>query len=276
MHVGLIAGGGALPHNIVKGAEAAGYPVHVAAIEGSAGAGDFATPARAFPIASFGAITKYFRKAGVTHVCMAGNVARPDFSSLKPDLKALRHFPNVARAARHGDDALLRALADAFEAEGFSITAPQELAAHLLVPEGTLGRVVAPKGAREDILKACETARAIGRLDIGQAAVVCNGVVLAVEAQEGTAAMLARVVELPAAIRGTPTLRNGILAKMLKPSQDSRTDLPTIGLETVELADRAGLAGIVVEAGNAFILDRDAAVEAADAANIFILGLPQA
>ena len=271
----VIAGGGALPLHVVEGAKAAGIPVRVAQLAGQGSSGRFGVTTREFPLAAFGALSQWLRDGGTTHVCFAGNVARPDFGQLKPDRKALKYMPSVAKAARRGDEALLQAVVAAFETEGFAIVPPQELAKHLLAPEGRIGRVTIPAGAREDILKACETAREMGHLDIGQAAVVCDGVVLAVEAQEGTAEMLRRVGSLPAAVRGTPDLRKGILAKMLKPKQDGRTDLPTVGVETVELAAAAGIAGIVVEAGKAFILDREAMVELADREGMFVMGLPE-
>ena len=274
MNLGVVAGGGALPLQVVEGAKRAGHSVRVAQLAGQGDPARFDVNVREFPIGSFGALTGWFRDATVRHVCLAGTVERPDFGSLKPDLKAVKYLPSVAKAARQGDDALLQSLMRAFEAEGFTVVAPQDLAEHLLAPEGQIGAVTIPKGARDDILKACEVAREMGRLDIGQAAVVCDGVVLAVEAQEGTAEMLRRVAKLPPSVRGTTSLRKGIVAKMIKPGQDSRVDLPTIGLETVQLAASAGIAGIVVEAGKAFILDREAMVQAADREGMFVMGLP--
>jgi DUF1009 family protein len=274
MKIGVLAGEGQLPVHVVAGAEAAGHPVRVVQLEGFGEAARFDVPTMSFTLGAFGAMTRWFRDHGVTHLSMAGNVSRPDFSKLKPDLKGLKKLPAIAAAGRKGDDALLQAVVAAFESEGFAILPPQQLAANLSAPEGHLGEHKSTY-ARDDIIKACETARGIGALDIGQAAVVAGGIVLAVEAQEGTANMLRRIVRLPEEVRGTPAARKGVLAKMLKPGQDGRVDLPTIGLETVELADRAGLAGIVVEAGAAFVLDRKAAVAHADAAGLFILGLPR-
>ena len=278
MRVGVIAGGGPLPVAVVQGARQAGHAARVAQIAGEGDPARFPTGSdvQSFPVAAFGAYTRWFKSEGVTHICLAGTVSRPDFASLKPDMKGLKYLPRVVRAARDGDDALLRALIGALEAESFMVIPPQDLVANLLAREGVLGRVEVPPGARGDILKACTVAREMGRLDIGQAAVVCDGVVLAVEAQEGTAAMIARVAELPEALRGTPDLRNGVLAKMLKPGQDARVDLPTLGPDTVSACDRAGIAGIVVEAGRAFILDRAEVIARAEAAGIFLLVLPEA
>ena len=122
--------------------------------------------------------------------------------------------------------------------------------------------------------KACKVARAIGELDIGQGAIVCRGLVLAVEAQEGTDEMLRRVGRLPQEIRGNPSEREGVLAKMVKPGQETRVDLPTIGPETIRLAAAAGLAGIAAEGGQAFVMDKEKVIKMANEAGLFVLGLP--
>jgi hypothetical protein len=140
------------------------------------------------------------------------------------------------------------------------------------MPVGSLGDVEPSKAHKADIDKALETAAAIGALDIGQGAVVCNGLVLAVEAQEGTDGMLERVAGLSPEIRGSAKTRAGVLAKCLKPQQEVRIDLPTIGVDTVERAARAGLAGIVLIAGQAFVLDQDQVKKSADAHGLFVFG----
>jgi UDP-2,3-diacylglucosamine hydrolase len=127
-----------------------------------------------------------------------------------------------------------------------------------------------------DVERALQIARDIGRLDIGQGAVVCDGLVLAVEAQEGTDAMLGRVADLPAAIRGAPDAPRGVLAKTPKPIQEERVDLPTIGLGTLHAVARAGLAGVVGEAGRLLVLDREAVIGLADELGVFILGVDSA
>jgi len=273
MHIGLIAGGGNLPKHVVLGAKQDGHDVSVIALKGFAETSDFET-AKAFGIAEFGKMTKALKKAKATHVCFAGIVKRPDFKSLKPDLKAMFHMGGAVKAAKQGDDALMRYLLDLFEREGFNVIAPQDVCKSLLLPEGILGSVHLAEIHKDDAQKACETATKIGALDIGQGAVVCQGVVLAVEAQEGTDAMLKRVAKLPAEIRGSALDRKGVLAKMVKPTQETRIDLPTIGPATIENAAEAGLAGIVAEGGRAFIIDRAQVIQLADAAGIFIAGLP--
>lgn len=274
MKVGLIAGGGELPFAVIEGCRAAGHDVYVIALAGTHVDLPPDVEFLTFDMAKLGRITKTFKKMDCTHICFAGNVERPDFTSLKPDFKGLRRLPGVISAARHGDDALLSYLLSSFESDGFKIIAPQDLCAHVLMPGGHLGSVEMASVHRHDSEKACRIARQIGALDIGQGAVVCEGLVLAVEAQEGTDNMLRRIATLPESIRGTPAARRGVLAKMVKPGQETRVDLPTIGLKTIELADAAGLAGIVTEGGRSFVFSKAQLTLKADAAGIFIAGLP--
>ena len=273
MHIGLIAGDGDLPKHVVQAAQKDGHEVSIIALEGFAQASDF-EGAKSLGIAEFGKMTKALKKANATHVCFAGIVKRPDFKRLKPDLKAMFHMSGAIKAAKQGDDALMRYLLSLFEKEGFQVIAPQDVCKSLLLPEGILGAVSLAEAHKEDAKKACEIASKIGALDIGQGAVVCQGVVLAVEAQEGTDAMLKRVADLPAEIRGSGAERKGVLAKMVKPTQETRVDLPTIGPATIENAAAAGLAGIVAEGGRAFIIDREEVIALADAAGLFVAGLP--
>ena len=274
MKIGLIAGQGKLPHYVLEGATTAGHQAIVVGLKGVTNPDMFSVDVKAFGLAEFGGMVKYFKREKCSHVCMAGIVERPDFSALKPDMKGLKYFPGAVAAAKRGDDALLTYLVSIFEKEGFQIVSPQSLCEELLINEGHMGAAKLTVADRDDALKACEIASYIGAKDIGQGAIVRDGVVLAVEAQEGTDAMLQRVANLPAESRGARTVRRGVLAKLVKPSQEDRVDLPTIGPETIRLAAEAGLAGIVVESGRAFCIDKVDAIAAADSAGLFIVGLP--
>ena len=271
--LGLIAGGGGLPVEIAEHCERSGRPLIVIRLKG------FASPELApyagaeVGIAEIGKCIKALRRAGCEAVCLAGIVTRPDFASLVPDLRGLKLLPKAIAAARQGDDALLRLLVSEFEKEGFEVQGAHEVMDDLSLPTGYLGSRTASEDDLEDVQRALEVARAVGRLDVGQAAVVAQGLVLAVEAQEGTDAMLARVAELPGHLRGRPGAGRGVLAKAPKPIQETRVDLPTIGLATVQAAARAGLAGIVGEAGRLLVLDREAVIALADELGVFILGV---
>jgi len=271
--LGLIAGGGALPLALAAHCQAVGRPFYVIRLL------PFADPALAAyeggeaGIGEIGRVARLARKAGCEALCFAGSVRRPDFASLKLDFKALIALPGALAAARRGDEALLRYVTGVFEREGFAMEGAHEVRGDLALDLGALTGCTPNAAHADDIAKALRVARAIGALDIGQGAVVCDGLVLAVEAQEGTDAMLQRVAELPAAVRGSPERRRGVLAKVAKPIQQERVDLPTIGLATVEGAARAGLAGIVGVAGRMLVVDREAVAAAADAAGVFVVGV---
>jgi hypothetical protein len=271
--LGLIAGGGGLPVEIAEHCERAGRPLFVVRLKGFAGPALAPYAGAELGLAELGKCIKALKRAGCEAVCLAGIVKRPDFSALVPDLRGLAVLPAAIAAAAKGDDALLRLLVGEFEKEGFAVEGADEVMGDLSLPAGPLGRHAPDAAATQDVARALEVARAIGRLDVGQSAVVCRGLVLAVEAQEGTDAMLTRVADLPLAIRGAPGAACGVLAKAPKPIQETRVDLPTIGLATVRGAARAGLAGIAGEAGRLLVLDRDETVTLADELGLFILGV---
>jgi DUF1009 family protein len=271
--LGLIAGGGGLPLEIAEHCRRVGRPIFVIRLKG------FAEPALAgfdgadVGLAELGKCIKALKRAACQAICLAGRVTRPDFSQLTPDLRGLAALPGAIAAGRKGDDALLRFLVGEFEKEGFVVEGAETVMHELSLPLGPLGRHAPSPEELADAERALDVARAIGRLDIGQGAVVCNGVVLAVEAQEGTDAMLARVAGLPGELRGHAGDRRGVLAKAPKPIQETRVDLPTMGLATVRGAATAGLAGIVGEAGRLLVLDRADAIALADELGLFILGV---
>jgi DUF1009 family protein len=274
--LGLIAGGGGLPVEIAEHCERSGRPLFVIRLKGFAGDGLAPYAGAEVGLAELGKCIRLLRQAHCEAVCLAGQVARPDFTTLVPDLRGLKALPGAVLAAGKGDDALLRFLVGEFDKEGFAVEGAHEVMEDLSLPAGLLGARGPSERDRTDADRALAVAREIGRLDVGQAAVVCRGLVLALEAQEGTAAMLQRVGDLPEAIRGKPGAAAGVLAKAPKPIQETRVDMPTIGLATVQAAARAGLAGIVGEAGRLLVLDREAVIAAADELGLFILGVEPA
>jgi UDP-2,3-diacylglucosamine hydrolase len=270
--LGLIAGGGNLPVEIAEHCLRSGRPLFVIRLKGFAGADLEPYAGAEVGLAELGKCFKALKRAGCTAVCLAGQVNRPDFATLMPDLRGLAALPAAIAAARKGDDALLRMLVGEFEKEGFAVEGAHQVMDDLGLAAGPLGRLAPSPEQMADVRHAMDVARAIGRLDAGQAAVVCRGLVLALEAAEGTDALLARVADLPEALRGTPDAPLGVLAKAPKPAQETRVDLPTIGPATVEAVARAGLAGIVGEAGHLLVLDREAVIALADDLGVFILG----
>lgn len=271
--LGLIAGGGRLPYELASFCRRAGRELFVVRLKGFAEPEMEAFEGAAAGIAEFGRCLDLLRRAGCGSICLAGIVKRPDFNALKPDLRGLSIVPGAIAAARHGDEALLRYMLQLFEKEGFRVEGAHEVMRELTLAAGPLGMLRPHAEALEDALKAMRVAAEIGRLDIGQGAVVCAGLVLAVEAQEGTDAMLRRVAELPAEIRGRPEARRGVLAKAPKPIQDHRVDLPTLGVKTLEGAAAAGLCGVVGEVGGMIVVDRDAVAREADRLGLFVWGV---
>lgn len=273
--LGIIAGLGDLPVTIADQARERGESVYILRIAG------FEEPRLAdYPgeVVGFGEIgrqMKLLKSAGCEKLVFAGIVKRPDFSALKLDMRGARLLPKVLMAARKGDDALLRVMVETVEKEGIKVIGAHEANRDLTMSRGVLAGPQPSEAALGDARRALQVAREVGRLDIGQGCVVCDGLVLAVEAQEGTDAMLARVSELAEEVRGREGARRGVLAKAPKPIQERRIDMPTIGPSTLEGAARAGLAGIVLEPGGALVLERDALIARADALGVFILGLDQ-
>ena len=266
LKIGLIAGGGDLPHEVVRDALGQGYEIYVAALRSFSEPSDFAVASDAFGFIEIRALIKRFKRENCSHVTFAGNVSRPNFSTLKPGIRDIPLLAKVVKAATKGDDGLLKFMVSLFENEGFEILAPQDICGSSLIEAGPLGKIKPTKEHRADSEKAMRVAELMGVEDIGQGAVVHKGLVLAVEAQEGTDKMLERVAALPREICG------GVLAKCLKPGQEARVDLPTIGVKTVELVAEAGMSGIVLVTGKAFVMNRAEVIKLADKNGIFIFG----
>jgi DUF1009 family protein len=272
--VGIIAGGGALPVRLAEQCARTGRTYFVARIEGLADPALADHPGASFPLGAMGARFAALKAAGCTAVVMAGLVKRPDFAALKLDARGAAMLPRLMAAAVKGDDALLRVLAEECEREGLQVLGAEAVFDDLLAPQGVFGACAPSHENMQDIAKGMMIAGALGGFDIAQGVVVCRGLVLAVEAAEGTDAMLARLCALPETIRGRPGAPAGVLVKRAKPGQDRRLDLPVIGAATLTGAKAAHLAGIAVEAGGALVIDRAALTGAADAAGLFLFGAP--
>ena len=232
-------------------------------------------PGAEIGMAELGKALAALKSAGCNAVCFAGTVNRPDFKSLKPDFKGATLLPGIIAAATKGDDALLRKILSVFENEGYAVEGADDILGGETLAHGPLGAVTPTPDQLSDLRKALYVAEKAGELDIGQGAVVCDGLVLAVEAQEGTDAMLTRVASLPADLRGSPGAPKGALGKAPKPIQDLRVDMPVIGTRTLELAAAAGLAGVGGVPGCLILIDRAALIETADRLGLFVWGEPR-
>jgi DUF1009 family protein len=271
--LGIIAGGGELPRAIAHSARGGGREVFVLAINGTTDEWAKEFPSEWMSLGEPGRAFKAFRAHGCSDITLAGKVQRPRFSDLRLDTKGMMIAPRVIAAALKGDDALLRSLVDMFEREGFRVVGAAEAAPDLIAKLGIMGRVNPTSENQADIAHGLKVARALGALDVGQAAIVCEGLTLAVEAAEGTDAMIARILSLPEHFRGVPGRPRGVLVKAPKPIQDGKTDLPVVGVATIRNVHSAHLAGIAVEAGGALIVDRSAVVAEADKLGVFLAGI---
>jgi len=268
--LGIIAGGGELPVAIAQSARDAGRDVLVLAMAGADE--ELSNFSREdIGIGELGKTLSLLKQHGCNEITLAGRVSRPDWSTIRLDTRGALALPKVAAAALKGDDAIMRTMIGIFEKEGIRVVGTADAAPDLIAVAGVYGRHKPSEQSLEDIKLAREVVRQMGTLDIGQATAVCEGLVLAVEAAEGTDAMLERIPSLSKNQRGTPQKRRGVLVKAPKPNQERRVDLPVIGTRTVELAAAGGLVGIAVEAGGALVLRKDRLVQLADTLGLFIM-----
>ena len=265
--LGLIAGGGQLPGLVIEACVASGRSLHVIALEGHADPaviGPF--PAEWIRLGEAGSGFAKLKKAGAVEVLMAGHVRRPSLSELAPDFRTAAFFARIGFKAL-GDDGLLRAVTAELESEGFRVVGVDDVLDDCLMPQGPLGPLLPDAQAVADIERGVQVVTLLGRADVGQAAIVQQGIVLGVEAAEGTDRLIARSADLARDGLG------GVLIKLRKPSQDRRVDLPTIGVRTVREASAAGLRGLAVEAGGALVLGRQAVAEEAERLGLFVIGV---
>jgi DUF1009 family protein len=273
--VGVIAGGGAMPFAVADSLAARGISPVLFALKGAC------DPVRAekfrhhwISVGQVGRATRLFREEGCRDLIFIGSLVRPALSEIRLDLGTLRVLPHVMTAFRGGDNHLLSGVGRILETQGFRMVGIKDVAPDLLMPEGSIARATPSASAIADIARGRDVLGALGPFDIGQAAIVIDGHVVAVEDIEGTDGLLARVARLREAGRIRAKSARGVLVKAPKHGQDLRYDLPTIGAKTVEGAANAQLAGIAVIAGNTIAADAQAMIEAADRAGLFVQGLP--
>jgi UDP-2,3-diacylglucosamine hydrolase len=273
--VGVIAGGGAMPFAVADSLAARGIAPVVFALKGAC------DPVRVerfrhhwISVGQLGRATKLFRSEGCRDLIFIGTLMRPALSEIRLDWGTIRVMAKVMTAFRGGDDHLLSGIGRILEQDGFRMVGIRDVAPDILMPEGGIARAAPDPAATADIARGREVLRALGPFDIGQAVVVIDGHVVAVEDIEGTDGLLARVARLRDERRIRAKAGRGVLVKAPKSGQDLRFDLPAVGPKTIEGAARAGLAGIAIIAGHTIAAESQAMIEAADRAGLFIQGLP--
>ena len=270
----IICGGGSLPFAVADAVAKRGGRVVLFGIRGWADTQRIAAyPHHWTSLGQFGSVCRIARREGCRDVVFIGSVTRPTVWGIRPDLKTIRLLPRIFAIFRGGDDHLLTGVARIFEEHGFRLVGAHEIAPEILMPEGALGDGRPNDRDQADIAKGLALLNATSTFDVGQAAVVADGRVLAVEAAEGTDQMLARIAELRKHGQLASGSRRGVLVKAAKHGQDRRFDLPSIGPRTVEGAALAGLAGVAVVAGSTIVAEPDRLAQAADRAQLFVIGV---
>lgn len=272
--VAIIAGNGMLPHNVADALYRIGQRPLVVAIEGEAVFDPDSDRYELLPVKleHIGTLIPKLKRRSITHLVMAGGVeSRPPLKSLRIRPGLLLFLPKLLWAYARGDDDLLSTLIAYVESHGIHVVGAHEVAPELLAPQQVMTRTKPNATDEKDISAGLEAARAIGRLDIGQAAIAIGGRAIALEGIEGTDGLLERTVKIRTHGRLAGKKR-GVLVKCAKPGQETRADLPTIGPRTVSDAHAAGLAGIAIEAGRSFILETGETVRLANELGLFILG----
>ena len=266
--LGIIAGGGSIPQLLINHCKQTQRPYFVLAIEGNADRAIFDETVNHqwIRIGQAGTGFKRLAEEGVQEVGLIGTIHRPTLADLMPDLRTATFFAKIGLKAL-GDDGILRALVKEIESEKMKVVGVHEVVPSLLVREGHLTKHKPDKQALADIVRGASVALKLGELDVGQAVVVQQGLVLGVEGIEGTDKLITRCGEYKRKGAG------GVLVKIRKPEQDMRIDLPTIGVKTVENAFKSGLRGIAIHAGNALIVNEDEVIKCADEHGMFVIGI---
>jgi DUF1009 family protein len=264
--LGILAGGGDLPAQLVAACRAAGRPFHLVTFKDQ--------PMPTVPglqpgehtivnLGAVGATLNVLREEAVRDVVLIGAIAKPSIFDLRPDIAGMKLLASVAL---HHDDALLSTICRFLESEGFRVMGVHDVLPGLMAPKGSLGVVRPVRNDLADIEVGWRTAKLLGQADVGQAVIVKDKVVIGVEAVEGTDLLLERC----AGFRGDRT--GGVLVKVVKPGQDLRVDLPSIGPRTLELLAKHSYRGVAVEAGRTLVIDQPKVIDMANANGLFVVG----
>ncbi len=268
----ILCGSGAFPLEVAADARRAGREPFLIGVVGASDAAIEAYPHVWVRMGEVGKLFAALKQRAIGEMVIVGAMTRPEFADLRLDWGAVKRAAELAQLFRRGDNGLLVGLAAIFEREGVRIVGAHEAAPRLVAPAGLLGaRPVSPDD-EADIAFGARLLEALSGFDAGQGAVVAAGRVLAIEAAEGTDAMLARVAELRANGRLRRMGPAGVLVKAPKRGQDLRLDMPAVGPNTIEGAARAQLRGVALAAGRVLLVERERCAREADAAGLFAYG----
>ncbi len=265
--LGVIAGGGQLPARLLEACDKQGIEVFVIGFDGHTDIDLY--EGRTHMVTRVGAAGQIINTLHAHHIrdlVMIGALKRPSLSELRPDTRTAKFFARIGLKAL-GDDGLLTAVKNELQREGFKIHGVHQFATELLAGEGTLGKCNPDKADKADIKRGIEVLKATSALDIGQGVIVQQGIVLGIEAAEGTDELIRRCDDYQRKGKG------GVLVKLCKDEQDQSFDLPTIGPDTILLAEAVGLSGIAIHAGHSLLLESQRVADMADKAKLFVIGI---
>ncbi|MGZ9097777.1 MAG: LpxI family protein [Micavibrio sp.] len=267
--LGVIAGGGSLPAQLLSACDKKGIEPFIVAFDGQTD--PVILKDRRYLLTRLGAaglIINTLKSQNIRDLVFIGSIRRPSLKEMRPDFRTLKFYTRLAAHAL-GDDGLLKAMKKELERDGFRLHGVQHFADDLVASTGPMGLHQPKEADQKDIQRGLAVNQSLGRLDIGQGVVVQEGIVLGVEAAEGTDELIRRCGRLKRAGRGP------ILIKTSKPGQEQDLDLPTIGPNTVINAAENGFSGIVIEAGRTLLSEPDRIAELANKAGIFVIGIEQ-
>ncbi len=260
--LGIIAGGGVLPHKLLTFCDSRNIQTFLIALEGQADVATIEGRKHIMTrVGAAGSIIEHLKENGCFDIVLIGAVTRPSFAEMLPDLRTTAFFAKIGWRV-FGDDSLLKAISNELQAEGFRIHGIHEFMPELLMSKGAIGHAVPSGSQMNDIEVGLRAARKIGEEDIGQSVVVVNGIVVGTEDEKGTNSLIRRVAK-----------RGAILVKSSKPQQERNLDMPTIGSQTIELCASLGYAGIAAEANSVLLADLDEMTRLANEAGIFVVGI---
>ncbi len=265
--VGLLAGSGQMPVRIIESCRKKGVEVYVVGLQPFADENSFMDqPHIMARMGEVGKILKWLKSVGAMDLVMAGGIKRPSLKELIPDWEAVKVLAKLA-IKDLSDDNLFRAVINELEERGFRVHGIEDIVPEMMFHEGVYGRIKPSGEDMKDIRRGIEVAKALGAVDVGQAVVVQEGMVLAVEAVEGTDRMLSRAHDCMKPGKAP------VMVKIKKPGQDTRTDMPAMGLQTIEMLKKYGMGGIAVESGGILLIEKDEVIEMANRDGVFIIGM---
>lgn len=268
--IALLAGRGELPQLLVDIFQSQNRPFVILAFRGQTDEHFIANlPHIWLHMGEVGAASTYLKQNKIEEIVMAGAISRPALSDVRPDWEGIKWIARIGTKAL-GDDNLLKLIIKMMEEQGYRVVGVDHILSNLLAPEGILTDLKPDEEAWRDIGRGIEVLSALSPVDVGQSIIVQGGLVLGIEAIEGTDALIDRAASLH-----RPGL-GGILIKTTKRQQDHRADLPTIGTKTIQKAVNAGLRGIAIEAGRTLVLNQEEVLNIAQKKDLFIVSLPSA